>query len=428
MARLTPENTEFAIVSFEGPDEYARAGGLAVRVRDLSTALATEGFRTHLFFIGDPALPPVEEQGNLILHRWCQWISVYHPGGVYDGEWGKLQDLAQSLPPFLIDAFVGPARAAGRVTVLMGEDWQVARTMVAAAGLLGPIGLDRHVIPLWTANNLYGFDAVDFGALQRACALATVSRFMKHEMQVRGLNPLVTPNGIAPSSLLDVPAGDAERLRDAFGSDLALFKIGRFTPDKRWLMAIEAVALFKGTGVGARILIRGDRSPYGQEVLARAAGLGLAIDTLNDRYGSVTDLAAGIAAHRDADVLVLASFLPDALLPVIYAAVDAVLANSGFEPFGLVGLEVMGAGGLAVVGSTGEDYAEPQRNAVVLDTDDPREIVVELRRLLDDPEERRRLTRNGKATARAFLWPEVLRELLAKLDYVAFTRGVEVGG
>jgi glycosyltransferase involved in cell wall biosynthesis len=185
------------------------------------------------------------------------------------------------------------------------------------------------------------------------------------------------------------------------------------------------VALLKYAGVWTRILLRGDKSAHGNDVLGRAASVGLSIGILSERYRTVHDLAAAISG-RPEDVLVLTSFLPDALVPAIYSAVDGVLANSGFEPFGLVGLEVMAAGGLAFVGSTGEDYAEPQRNAVVLDTDDPREIVVQLRQLLASPAEIDRLKRNGKKTARDFLWPEVLRDLLAKLDYVAFTRGVEV--
>jgi glycosyltransferase involved in cell wall biosynthesis len=108
--------------------------------------------------------------------------------------------------------------------------------------------------------------------------------------------------------------------------------------------------------------------------------------------------------------------------------VDGVLANSGHEPFGLVGLEVMGAGGLAFVGSTGEEYAEPDHNAIVLDTDDPREIVVQILRLRDDPDEVKRLKKRGKETARAYVWSEVLKELFRKLDYVALARGVEVPG
>ena len=62
------------------------------------------------------------------------------------------------------------------------------------------------------------------------------------------------------------------------------------------------------------------------------------------------------------------AFLDEPTLFALYAAADAVLANSGKEPFGLVGLEVMAAGGIAVCGATGEEYAEPFVNAIVCDT------------------------------------------------------------
>lgn len=426
MAGLTPQNAEFAIVSFEGPDEYARAGGLAVRVRDLTEALAEQGFRTHHIFIGDPNLPAIEERGNLVLHRWAQWISAYHPGGVYDGEWGKINDLSTSFPSFLYHDLVQPAVAAGKAVVVMGEDWQTASTMIQAAATMNVAGLGRHVVPVWTANNIYGFESIDLATLAQNVAVMTVSRFMKHRMESYGLDALVCPNGLSPASLVDVPENSRLRLRSAFQSEIALFKIGRFSPDKRWLMAIDAVALLKQMGIRTKLLIRGDKLPYGGEVLNHADEMGLTVVPLRERYQTVDALAGAIEAHSEADVLQLAAFLPDALLPVIYAAVDGVLANSGFEPFGLVGLEVMGAGGLAFVGSTGEQYAEPQRNAVVLDTADPWEIVVALRRLLGAPHEIERMKSHGKETARAFLWPEVLRELFAKLEYVALTRGVEV--
>ncbi len=426
MDGLTPRNAEFAIVSFEGPDEYSRAGGLAVRVRDLAESLAHEGYRTHLFFIGDPNLPPTAERGNLILHRWGQWISAHHPGGVYDGEWGKMQDLTASLPPFLSQEIVPTAAASGKVTVLMGEDWQTVAAVTRTSRLLAERGLLQSCIPVWTANNIFGFDGIDWPALTEAATLMTVSRYMKHEMWRWGLNPLVVPNGIAPSNVVTVEAGQKRRLREAFQREIALFKIGRFSTDKRWIMALEAVAILKCTGTPTRILIRGDRSPHGQEVLARARSDGLVVEDLADRYHDVADLAAAIEARPDADVLNLVSFLPDSLLPIIYSSVDGVLANSGHEPFGLVGLEVMGTGGVALVGSTGEEYAEPDRNAVVLDTDDPREIVVQLRRLQGLPEEVTKLRRRAKETAQAYIWPEVLRELFTKLEYVALARGVEV--
>jgi glycosyltransferase involved in cell wall biosynthesis len=426
MPRISPENAEFAIVSFEGPDEYSRAGGLAVRVRDLAGTLAALGFRTHLFFIGDPALPSIETEGSLTLHRWAQWISAYHPDGVYDGEWNKMQDLARSLPPVLAQDVIRVGASAGRRTVVMGEDWQIVDTMINTAQVVGGAGLAGHCIPVWTANNVFGFDSIDWGVLSAAAQPMTVSRYMKHEMWRYGVNPLVAPNGVAPSAIVDVPVSEARSLRDAFGADVALFKIGRFSPDKRWHTALESVDILKRQGVRARILIRGDRSPYGQEVLARADALGLTTVDLRSRFHSVEELAADISVHSEGDVLNLAAFLPDELVPPIYASVDGVLANSGHEPFGLVGLEVMGASGLAFVGSTGEEYAASETNAVVLDTDDPREIVVQLLRLRDDPAMVERIRHQAKETARAWVWPRVVPELLAKLEYVALARGMEI--
>ncbi len=427
MTHISPANAEFAIVSFEGPDEYSRAGGLAVRVRDLAETLAELGFRTHLFFIGDPGLPAVESNGQLTLHRWGQWISAYHPAGVYDGEWNKMQDLSQSLPPTLANEVIRAAANHGRRTVVMGEDWQTVDVMINTAQTVAASGLSGHCIPVWTANNVFGFDSIDWSMLAAAAQPMTVSRYMKHEMWRYGVNPLVAPNGVAPTAIVDVSPADIQRLRSAFGGGIALFKIGRFSGDKGWHPALESVAILKQWGVRARILIRGDRSPYGQEVISRATGLGLSVSDLGTRFATVGDLADGISIHSEADVLNLTAFLPDSLVPPIYAAVDGVLANSGHEPFGLVGLEVMGAGGLAFVGSTGEEYAIAESNAVVLDTGDPREIVVQILRLRDDPSMAERLKHQAKETARFWIWPKVVPELLAKLEYVALARGMEIG-
>ena len=117
---------QFHILSFEGPDEYARAGGIASRITGLSEALAEAGFETHLWFVGDPPLPGYETRGQLQLHRWCQWISLYHPAGVYDGEDGKRADYAASLPPFLLREVLLPHLQCGRQAVVLDDEGVVA--------------------------------------------------------------------------------------------------------------------------------------------------------------------------------------------------------------------------------------------------------------------------------------------------------------
>jgi glycogen synthase len=79
-----PQNA--VMLSFEGPDPYSMVGGLGTRVSELSAALAETGVKTTLIFVGDPTRPSAEEPTeNLTYRRWCQWISAYYPGGVYDG-------------------------------------------------------------------------------------------------------------------------------------------------------------------------------------------------------------------------------------------------------------------------------------------------------------------------------------------------------
>jgi glycosyltransferase involved in cell wall biosynthesis len=409
--------TLFALLSFEGPDQYSQAGGLGTRVKELARALARLGHETHLFFIGDPSLPAVEtrQRGRLTLHRWGQWISARHPGGVYDGEVGKYDDWNASLPGHLADDVLAPAIKSGKRVVVMGEDWQTAASVVLTDRALRMRDLRNRAVLVWNANNVFGNWRIDWPTLDQAATIMTVSRYMKFLLWREGVNPIVVPNGIPKEAMTPPRPEDVVTLREGGAGDLFLFKIGRFDPDKRWLMAISAAGHLKREGVRVRMLIRGDRGQHGVEVLAHARGEGLVVADVRGAEDAAA-LSRAMREHPDADLLNLVSFLPESLIGTIYFAADAVLANSGHEPFGLVGLEVMAAGGVAVTGSTGEDYAEPFRNSLVLETDDPAELVEYLQMLRRDQSLGPRLRRAGKATARAYLWDAVIPQLFARLE------------
>lgn len=152
---MSPSKLVFAVVAFEGPDGYSLAGGLGTRVTGLTHHLAELGFETHLFFVGDPALPAMEKRcgGRLVLHRWSQWISAWHRNGVYDGEEGKRQDLAASLPAWMTEHVLAPALAEGRIPVVLSEDWQTAEFSSRLSEHLHCVGLGDRVIRFWNANN-----------------------------------------------------------------------------------------------------------------------------------------------------------------------------------------------------------------------------------------------------------------------------------
>ncbi|HLI08406.1 MAG TPA: glycosyltransferase family 4 protein [Ktedonobacteraceae bacterium] len=422
---ITPENTVFVLLSFEGPDVYSTAGGLGTRVTELSEALATEGFTTHLIYIGDPTKPGVEERinGKLILKRWSQWISKYHLNGVYDGEEEKLYDYNESVPYHIYEEIVRPAVAQGKMVVIQGEDWQTAEAMIRTSDLLHWFGLRQKVLMLWNLNSLMSLHRINWPRLNYVTTITTVSRYMKHRMWEYGVNPLVIPNGIPSRHLNQVDEEAILRLREVGRQGdprrFFLFKIGRFDPDKRWMMAIDAVARLKASGHPVTLFVRGGIEPHGADVLRHAYEIGLSIRDVTVHRPNLEQSIEAVANTGPADIYNLRFFLPESFVRATYAAADATLANSGHEPFGLVGLEVMAAKGVAVTGSTGEDYAVPFENAIVTETEDPDEIVGYLLYLRRHPSEQERMRCNGYDTAKEFQWNRVIENLVAKLEFLA---------
>jgi glycosyltransferase involved in cell wall biosynthesis len=409
-------STHFHILSFEGPDRYSRAGGIATRITGLSEALASRDQQTHLWFVGDPALPGVERHGALALHRWCQWISEHHPGGVYDGEDAKSRDYAASLPPFLMETELRPRLEAGEHAVVLAEEWHTAPAVLHLDALLRAAGLRERVNLLWNANNTFGFERIDWVRLNAAATIVTVSRYMKHRMRAYGVDPVVIPNGLGPESFVRPDAQAVAGLRRRLASRLVLAKVARWDPDKRWLLAVDTVAELKKQGSRPLLVARGGMEAHVGEVLARGRAAGLRIVKRSIPHPGGRGLLVALEDVDEADIVVLDSHLDPAARSVLFRVADAVLANSGHEPFGLVGLEAMAVGGLACTGASGEDYAIDGQNALVLQQDSPHEFVALFGRVRGRPEYERRLRRSGMATARQYAWTHVVdRALLPRI-------------
>jgi glycosyltransferase involved in cell wall biosynthesis len=415
---LTPENAVFLLVSFEGPDLYSQAGGLGVRMAGLSHSLADAGFETHLFFIGDPALPGEERRndGRLTLHRWGQWISRNCPTGVYEGEEAKRADMEKSLPPALRDRFVLPAIARDQTPVVLLEEWQTARTAQLIADDLHRRNVRERVVLLWNANNPYGFEKIDWRALSAATTITAVSRYMRSIIRASGVDSLVIPNGILEELLQPVLRDDFAFVVEALGR-LArelrpglFFKMARWEREKGWTQALEAVRHSHDRDRRMILIGRaGGPSGKGGALVAESEAHGL----LAVQAGSEPAFRAELGEHirNGVDVISLGFGVTPALARTLYRVCDGVLANSVSEPFGLVGLEAMAAGGIAFTGGTGEDYAITGRNAIVLQTLEPMEIVERWEHLSASPRRLARLRRKARETAREYVWSNV-RELL----------------
>ena len=175
---FTPENLEVVMVSFEGPDQYSLAGGLGVRARELTRAFAAAGFVTTLVFVGDPGRAPEETCAGVRLIRWCQEVSAGCPSGVYEGERAKLEVLIRTLPDALIERVIAPAVGRNRVVAVLCEEWHTAAFCRRLSDRLHSMGLRRHAVLLWNANNRFGWDEIDWRALGYVASTTTVSRYM----------------------------------------------------------------------------------------------------------------------------------------------------------------------------------------------------------------------------------------------------------
>jgi len=438
--RIVPENTVFVVLCFEGPDLYSMAGGLSSRITHLTNTLAEMGFQVHHIFIGDPGMDGIEfrKDGKLILHRWCQWISKYHPGGVYDGEKGKLSDFTESVPSFVVNEIAAPIISDGKLVAILGEEWHTAEAMCCISDLLYYSGLREMALMFWNANNTYGFEQIDWQRLSYTTTITTVSKYMKRIMLETGINPLVIPNGIPKAILSEVKEKDVSMLRGMLGSNLILSKVARLHPDKGWKPAILALENLKKSGAKAVLVARGGGEAYGMKISQLPRLPNIIVEDIQLHGDSQkcyqhamleNDFAPyfeAINKHGSADILNLLFPIPYPLLQVIYKASDVVLANSIHEPFGLVGLEAMAAGAVVFCGCSGEDYATHMYNAIVLDTYTAGEINFYIDYLRSNPDTKKLIGSAARQTAEQWTWQEVVRRLLCKLEYQAKAQGIDL--
>jgi len=72
----------------------------------------------------------------------------------------------------------------------------------------------------------------------------------------------------------------------------------------------------------------------------------------------------------------------------------------------------MAVKGIACIGNTGEDYAIPGYNAIVMESDDPREFIRLYAALKANPVRKRALKNAARRTAQQYAWMKIIRRVL----------------
>src|SRR3984885_13448319 len=167
---------------------------------------------------------------------------------------------------------LAPAAQRGERMLVICEEWQTANVAIALDRTARERGLRGALTLMWNANNTYGFAKIHWPTLTRAAAVSAVSKYMKFELAQWGVAALVIPNGIDEALLDGADPEQTAAIRAAFGDGPMYVKVGRFDPDKNWLQAIDALADVRAAGIGARLIVRGGKEPYGDVGFGRGRG------------------------------------------------------------------------------------------------------------------------------------------------------------
>jgi glycosyltransferase involved in cell wall biosynthesis len=275
----------------------------------------------------------------------------------------------------------------------------------------------------WNANNPYSFDRIDWPRLAFTNTITAVSRHMRSIIRTRGVDALVIPNGIPGRMLQPVPRRDVAILRARLSGTRLFFKMARWEREKGWTQALDAIARLRDRGRRA-VLVGRSGGPGGPGEGLRGEAEGRGLDTYEASAADAKPERLADIARSGVHVVSLRFGVTEPLARTLYAASEAVIANSVSEPFGLVGLEAMAAGGVVFTGGTGEDYAVSGRNSVVLETLDPDEIANRSDELAASPALEQRLRRAARATARRYTWSEVAQHLIGRLEDQARRQGL----
>ncbi|HSM13591.1 MAG TPA: glycosyltransferase family 1 protein, partial [Thermoanaerobaculia bacterium] len=231
---------------------------------------------------------------------------------------------------------------------------------------------------------------------------ATTARELESELGIAAESVVVAPNGVDDAFRTDAdPVEDeAFRRRHDLAAGYLLF-VGNPKPHKNLDRLLAAYsALRRRRPQAPPLVLAGDRlgERSGLPAAIEAAGLGEAVRTLG---------------HLPADEL-----------PALYRGAAILVQPSLWEGFGLPVAEAMAAGTPVIAARRGALPEVAGEAARLVDPESVEEIAAAIEALLDDPAERLRLARAGRARAEGFRWEECARRVLATYEEVlAESRG-----
>jgi glycosyltransferase involved in cell wall biosynthesis len=310
-------------------------------------------------------------------------------------------DLGEGFPrpgrPTLVEAGRRLAAVkAGRPIVIDGLAFGVLPELAARLRVSNPlIALVHH--PLALESGLSRDEAQALQASEQT-ALASARRVVTTSAATKDL--LVADYRVPADCITVVlPGTDRPRgKRRPSGGPPTLLAVGAIVPRKGYDVLVGALATLKE--LPWRLTIAGDRS---RDPAAAAR------------------LDADIAALGFGSRIFLAGAVTDDRLAELYDSADVFVLPSRFEGYGMAFAEAI-AHGLAVIGTTAGALPGtiPSGAGILVAPDDAAALAAALRRLIEDPSERQRLSAAAQEAARHLpTWADAARLFAGVIEEVA---------
>jgi D-inositol-3-phosphate glycosyltransferase len=385
-------------------------GGMNVYVRELARELGRMGVRADVFTRSqNPTIPRVVTitEGVRVVHLTA----------------GPEAPMPRERIRDHLDEFVDGVEA---FRIAGGFDYDLIHAHYWLSGAIGLVLRDRWSVPLVQMFHTLGHlkndvtrdalhrepairieeEARIVGAVDRVVAATTVER--AHLVQHHGADPsriAVIPCGVDTNLFLP---GDQAAARAALGLDdrPRLLYVGRLAPIKGLETLLDAMARLRVSGTQVHLSIVG----------------GDADEPLNGHEG---ELRARLARLDLGGAVTFVGAQPQERLRAWYVAADATVLPSHYESFGMVAMEAM-ACGIPVVASRVGGLQTTVRDGVtglLVPESDPAALAGALDCLLEDPDLRFRLGREGVQWAARHRWPciaeAVCREYAALVEHAS---------
>ncbi|MDR6224753.1 1,4-alpha-glucan branching protein domain-containing protein [Desmospora profundinema] len=386
---LREERPTVLMLAWEYPP--MTVGGLSRHVYDLSRHLVRLGWSVHVVTTEVPGYPHTETVKGVEIHR----AHVMKPFGNQFYHW------VFQLNRMLLDTCRTLIRAGHRFDVVHAHDWLVS---VAARGLKKEFGLPVtttiHATEHGRNQGIHTdlqrrIHRLERDLIEESSRVIVCSRHMEWEVregfQLPSIPLRVIPNGVDPV-MLKLPFTTADCSPEPFareGERMILF-IGRLVREKGVETLLEAAKTVVEHHPDTKWIIAG-KGPMRTEWEEQAHRMGLKEKTL----------FTGFVSDEDRNRLL--------------GLAEVTVFPSWYEPFGIVALEAMSAGTPVVVSDTGglKDVVEHDRTGLKAYPGDAPSLALQIRTLLENPEQARRLAATAREEISRFDWSHIAGETAA---------------